>query len=1029
MDIFIRKKTFYNPLKLLALLLFFIQPALVSAQNEPPAVINSKLEGQVLDAATKQPLPGASVSILGTTHSVSTNIDGHFNFVTGQKFPYTLIITFIGYERQEVIANGSPVQILLKERINQLNEVVIVDGYSTQVKKSYTGSATTIKGSDNENKPFSTPLAALQGEVPGLSVALTSGQPGANAQVRLRGLGSTALNSNPLYVIDGMIINAGDLSRLTAGVSNSSNVLAGLNENDIESFTVLKDAAATAIYGSRGSNGVIVITTKKGKSGKVQVNFDTEVGRTQNIALPEAGRPLNAEQFSTLFIEGLRNAGTYTPAQIATLAESYGFNSGKTTDWQDLIHRNGKQQQYNISVRGGNENTKVFASAGYFNQEATTIGSSLKRLTGLLNIDQKISNRISFTTGLNASNVFQNSPVGSTGSWANPVFAASILRPFQLAYNDDGSLNSSSSSNTGFVAHYNPLWIEANDKHTLSQTRVLGNTTLTWNIWDKLKFTSYGSIDYDVLEESQFYNPILGDGQSSNGSATDAYTRYYNWLVRNQLDYRFNIPHVQDFYVDLAAGYEAQSSHQYVLAATGTGFPLTQTDLTSLNNAATPTSVSGAPASYDFNSVYFRASASYKNTYAISGSFRRDGSSVFGKNNRYGSFWSLGGAWNIDQEKFFANQSVISTAKLRISYGTTGNAQGIGNYAAQPLASYGSNYTSGNGQNYSGVGNPDLTWEKQKKFDVGVDIGFFNDRLAFTVDYYQNDIYALIQAVSISRVTGFSSVPYANSGSMQNRGFELGIKGIPVKIKDFTWTSSFNIATNHNEVTSVGANATTANGNYYFAQGSDYYTYYTRLYAGVDPANGTALWYTDGSKTATTTDYSAALRVPYKSATPKYFGGFSNTFNYKGITLTGDFYYNFGNYIADGWSTRFYDGAYYTFNKYQREFTNRWTTPGQVTDVPKYIAGGGVQSNSQAFSSRFLYKGDFIRLKNASLGYDFRKLPVFKNLQGISKLYIYVRGTNLWTKTYDEQLPYDPESGTVTIPQFRTYTLGINVGF
>ena len=1000
-----------------------------SAQQETPVAINSTLHGQIFDAFNKEPLAGASVSIIGTTHTVTTNSKGVFELLTGQKFPYTLAVSFVGYEKTEVVAQESLLKIYLKPATSQLTEVVVTDGYFTQARKSYTGSAVTVKGSENENKPFSTPLAALQGEVAGLNIALTSGQPGANAQVRLRGLGSTALNSNPLYVIDGMIINAGDLSRLTAGINNSSNVLAGLNQDDIESFTVLKDASATAIYGSRGSNGVIIITTKKGRTGRVQVNFDTELGTTRNVALPATGQPLNASQFSALFIEGLKNAGTYTDAQITTLANSYGFNSGKSNNWQDLIHRNGAQQQYNVSVRGGSENTKVFASAGYFKQEATTIGSALKRMTALLNIDQRISKKISFSTGINASNVKQMSPVGSTGSWSNPVFAASILRPFQLAYNDDGSLNSSSSSNTGFVAHYSPLWIAANDKHTLSQTRLLGNTSVTWNIRSKLKFTSYASIDYNLLEESQFYNPVLGDGQSSNGSATDAYTRYTNWLVRNQFDYQFTIPHVEDFRIDAALGYEAQSSDQYVLNGTGTGFPLTQTSLNALINAATPTSVSGTSSSYDFNSVYFRASANFRNLYSLTGSFRRDGSSVFGTGHRYGNFWSIGGAWNIDQEAFFSGQHLLSAAKVRASYGTTGNAQGIGNYAAKPLASYGSNYTSGNGQNYSGVGNPDLTWEKQKKFDVGLDIGLFNNRLAISTEYYKNDIYALIQAVSVSRVTGFSSVPYANTGSMQNRGVELDIKGVPVKLADFSWTTGFNIALNHNKVMNVGNNATTANGNYYFGLGYDYYTYYTRLYAGVDPANGNALWYTDGSRSKTTTDYSSALRVPYRSAAPKYFGGFSNTFTFKGLSLNGDFYYNFGNYIVDGWSTRFYDGAYYTFNKYQREFTNRWTTPGQITDVPKYVAGGGAQSNSQAFSSRFLYKGDFIRLKNVALGYDFRRLPVLKGLKDISKLYIYVRGTNLWTKTFDEKLPYDPESGTVTIPQFRTYTIGLNAGF
>lgn len=1025
--IFHNKKSF--AFTLLTFLLLHLLPRFAAAQKDPSPAINSKLEGQVLDGVSKDPLAGATISIAGTTHSITTGAKGQFEFVTGQRFPYTLVVSFVGYEKKEVVASGSPLTITLKPGSNLLTEVVVSDGYFTQAKKSYTGSAVTIKGSENENKPFATPLAALQGEVAGLSIALTSGQPGANAQVRLRGLGSTALNSNPLYVIDGMIINTGDLSRLTAGINNSSNVLAGLNQDDIESFTVLKDASATAIYGSRGSNGVIIITTKKGRSGRVQVNLDAEVGTTRNIALPAAGQPLNAGQFSTLFVEGLRNAGTYTDAQIAALAESYGFNSGKSNNWKDLVRRNGSQQQYNISVRGGNENTKLFGSAGYFKQEATTIGSALERITALLNIDQRIGKRITWNTGINASNVSQLSPVGSTGSWSNPVFASSILRPFQLAYNDDGTLNSGSSSNTGFVAHYNPLWIATRDKHTLSQTRLLGNTTLSWNILNKLKFTSYGSIDYNLLEESQFYNPVLGDGQSSNGSATDAYTRFANWLVRNQLDYQFNIPRVEDFRVTASLGYEAQRSRQYVLNGTGTGFPLTQTELNALTNAATPTSVSGTTSTYDFNSVYFRANTNFRNLYSLTGSYRRDGSSVFGADHRYGDFWSAGGAWNIDQEAFFSGQNLFSAAKARISYGTTGNAQGIGNYAAKPLASYGSNYTSGNGQNYSGVGNPELTWEKQKKFDIGLDIGLLNNRLTITAEYYKNDIYALIQAVSVSRVTGFSSVPYANTGSMQNRGVELDIKGVPVKLPGFTWSSSFNIALNRNKVMSVGNNATSANGNYFFSPGYDYSTYYTRLYAGADPANGTALWYTDGSRSKTTTDYSAALRVPYRSAAPKYFGGFSNTFNFSGLTLTGDFYYNFGNYIVDGWSTRFYDGAYYTFNKYQREFTNRWTTPGQVTDVPRYIAGGGAQSNSQAFSSRFLYKGDFIRLKNVALGYDVKKAPYFRNLSGISKLYVYIRATNLWTKTFDEKLPYDPESGTVTIPQFRTYTIGINTGF
>ncbi|SCC51451.1 TonB-linked outer membrane protein, SusC/RagA family [Chitinophaga costaii] len=1021
-----------RPFKLLVAfaVLLCIRP-LVYAQQSPVSIINSKLEGKVVDERTGDPLPGAVVIIKSTTHAVSTDASGNFRFATGQKFPYVLIVSYIGYKKQEVVVNGGPVTVRLAENVNELSEIVVNDTYSSQSKKSYTGSAAIVKGATLENKPLSSPQLALQGQVAGLGVAVTSGQPGANVQVRLRGLGSTALSSNPLYVIDGMIVNAGDLSRLTSGINNSSNALAGLNADDIESYTVLKDASATSIYGSRGSNGVIIITTKKGKVGKAQVNLDAETGNTSTIPLPAAGQPLNADQFSTLFIEGLRNAGTYTPDQIAALAESYGFNSGKTTNWQDIIHRTGRQQQYNVSVRGGNENIKVFLSLGYFDQQATIIGSALKRVNGLLNVDQRISKNISVAAGLNVSNVNQLSPVGTTGSWANPVFAASILRPFQRAYNDDGSINSSSSSNTGFVAHYNPLWIAAYDKHTLSQTRALGNLNVNWHIWDQLRFSSYASIDYNVLEEIQFENPILGNSQSSNGSASNAYNRYFNWLLRNQLDYRFNFSKAQDFYLNLTAGYEAQKYSRYELRASGTGFPLTQPDLNALANAATPTLASGSSSGSTFNSVYFRGSSNYKNRYSLSATFRRDASSVFGLDNQYGNFWSIGGAWNIDGERFFENQPILSTAKFHTSFGTTGNAQGIGDYAAQPLASYGSNYGGGNGQNYNGVGNPDLQWEQQKKFDLGVDAGLFEDRLIFNVDYYHNNIYKLIQQVSISMTTGFANIPYANSGSMLNKGVELSVRGIPVKTKSFNWNASFNIAFNNNHVTDVGGNTSVINGNYYFQKGYDYYTYYTRLYAGVNPDNGEALWYTDGTRTKTINDYNKAARVPYKSATPKYFGGFSNTFYYKGIALNVDFYYNFGNYIVDGWSTRFYDGNYYTFNKYQRTYNNRWTTPGQVTDVPKYIAGGGSggQNQSQAYSSRFLYKGDFIKLKNFTLGYDLKKLPYLQHSTAISKLYVYVRGTNLWTKTYDKKLPYDPESGTVTIPQFKTYTVGLNVGF
>jgi hypothetical protein len=523
----------------------------------------------------------------------------------------------------------------------------------------------------------------------------------------------------------------------------------------------------------------------------------------------------------------------------------------------------------------------------------------------------------------------------------------------------------------------------------------------------------------------------MGDGKSLNGTGTSAYTRYFNWLVRNQLDYRYNIPSTEDFYVDASVGYEAQRSTNYYNTAYATGYPATQPLLTSVGVAATPTTASELFSNYTFAAFYARATINYKNKYSLSSTYRSEGSSRFGTNNIYGDFYSVGASWSIDQESFFAKQKTITTAKLRASYGKTGNANGLGNYAWRPTAGYGVNYNLANGQNFNTIGNPDLTWESSKKFDVGLDMAFLHDRLGFTFDYYHNSIDGLIQTVNLSRTVGFSSQTQ-NIGAMLNKGVELSVTGIPVKTKDFSWKLNFNISHNANTMTRL-ANPDAVNGSYWLAKGVDYYTYYARLYAGVDPANGNALWYTDGTKTATTTSYTSANRVPIGQADPKITSGLGTSFTYKGFTLAGDFYGSFGNRISDSWSVYLQDGSQlFTANKYEYSWLNRWTTPGQVTDVPKLVYGGGSSTNSSSFSTRVLYYGDFIRLKNLSLGYDFKSIGALKKI-GISKLYLYGRATNLYTKTYDKRLPFDPEvpvSGfsTLDIPPVKTFTVGINVG-
>ncbi|WP_342646231.1 SusC/RagA family TonB-linked outer membrane protein [Mucilaginibacter sp. CSA2-8R] len=996
---------------------------------------NRKITGVVVGADDGQPLPGVSVVVLGTKTGVLTGSDGSFslNAAAGQ----VLNITSVGYISQQVtIASGALSTIKLQSDTKMLAEVVIKDSYGSQAKKSYTGAASVVSGAANENKPFSTFQQALQGQIAGVNVQINSGQPGALNQVRIRGVSSiTSLAaSQPLYVIDGMIVNGG--SDLTQRGGATLSPLAGINNNDIENITVLKDAAATAIYGSRASSGVIIINTKRGKSGKTSVRFDAESGVSSNLPLSDAGKILTPDQYRSMFNEAFANAG-YTDAQISTLNNTYALNT-PGNNWYDLVTKKGSQQQYNVSVNGGNEKTRIFSSIGYFKQDATVLKSYLNRVSGTLNLDHTINNRFSISTNLNVSSIKQNAPLQGSAYYSSPLASAYFLRPFQLAYNADGSINSSVNGNGNFPAssNSNPLYIAEHDQRGINNVRLLGAETVRWNIWDQLKYTGYASIDYQTNEETSFLNAQMGDARSLNGSGTSQYGRYFNWLVRNQLDYRYNIAGVQDFYVDATVGYEAQRSTSYFNTAYATGYPLTQPTLTAVSNAATPTTAAQNMSNYTFDAIYSRANINYQNRYSLSGSFRRDGGSRFGTTNQFGNFYSVGGAWNIDGENFFQNQKVFTTAKIRSSYGTTGNANALGNYQWRPTAGYGFNYNLANGQAYSTVGNPNLTWESSKKFDIGVDFGFFNDRLVFNVDYYNNKVNGLLQVVNIPWETGFSGVQAGqaqNIGALQNRGWEFTLKGVPIKAKDFTWNVNLNAAYNANRMTKLAQN-NQANGSYWLANNYSYYTYYTRIYAGVDPANGNPLWYADADRTSTTTNYGAAARVPYGHADPKITSGFSNTFNYKGINLTVDFYGNFGNRISDSWAYYLNDGTYITgANKYQYTWVNRWTTPGQITDVPKNVYGGGSSSSSSNFSSRFLYYGDYIRLKNVSLGYDFKQLAFLKN-SGISKLYLYARGTNLWTKTYDKRLPFDPEVpingfNTQDIPQIRTVTIGLNVGF
>jgi TonB-linked SusC/RagA family outer membrane protein len=543
-----------------------------------------------------------------------------------------------------------------------------------------------------------------------------------------------------------------------------------------------------------------------------------------------------------------------------------------------------------------------------------------------------------------------------------------------------------------------------------------------------LKISSRYGIDYNSINEYLYWNPFHGDGRTTSGRGQASDSRLFNWISTTQLNYSFSPDKERNFKIDALVAYESQKSKSKFLDASATSFPPTLL-LPLSTNAATVVNGKLSASDYDFTSIISTASVNYKGRYVVNGSFRRDGSSRFSENNRYGNFGSVGAAWNIDQESFFGTNKYLSSAKLRVTYGSTGNAN-IGNYGWRQTFGYGANYNGNPGGTFNSVGNSDLTWESNRQFDIGTDLGFFTNRLSITADYYKRVSSNLLFADPLSLTTGFSSIT-RNIGTMQNTGVEFSINASPIRTKDFRWDINFNISFNKNKITKLPGGKDIIDGLFIMREGYDYRTYFARTYVGVNPENGDPLWYEDSSHKKTVTNRSLATRevLKGKSASPKYFGGFNNTFNYKGITLTTEFVYNYGNYVNDGWAFYLVDGVDPLQGKYALNL-RRWQKPGDITDVPKYVYGS--TNNSSSFSTRFMQKGDFIRLRNITLGYNLD--PKLASKLRVSSLNIYVRGTNFWTKTYDKNLTIDPEAGVNATSDLNVYyskaiTAGLNIGF
>jgi TonB-linked SusC/RagA family outer membrane protein len=986
------------------------------------------------------PLPNATVQVKGTTIGTSSAADGSFH-LTVPSTAKSLLISAVGMTTMEVsIGDKTEINVSLVAEDKSMKEVIVV-GYGTQKKSEITSSLTKVGGDKIANVPLTSLDQMLQGKAAGLQSITFSGQPGANQAIRIRGIGSISASAQPLFVVDGVQINSGDLSRL----STTTNVLASINPDDIESISVLKDAAAAAIYGARGANGVILITTKKGRAGKTQINFSAEAGTNKVGDVPTAATPVNSAQWLELFKEGYKNTYLNNPANNPALADSltnvaaaaYGDGS-VDINWLDQVTRSGLQQQYNLSAQGGDDKTTFYASGGYFKQEASTIGADLKRITASISLDHKANDKLSFGLSLKPTYIRQNTPVTNGGFFASPVLSIWFLRPTQNPYNADGTLNINNTTKD-FSSTYNPIYIAQHDIHSLDRLQVFSDVHGRYQLYKGLSFTTKMGIQYDNLEEYQYNNPFHGDGKAANGRGYSYYTRYFLYDWTNQLDYHISSLMDNNLSIDATVGTEAINSTGYLVNASAQNFstPILPYSV----NASSVTGGTANGTDYAFASLFGRASVGYKSKYYLSGSLRRDGSSRFGSNHEYGTFPAVSAAWNVSKEEFMSGLSFLNDLKVRASYGETGNAE-LPNYGWRQLFSYGANYNGLPGGTFNTIGNIDLEWEKQKQTDVGFDLTMIKNKVNVIFDWYRKISDGLLFAEPTSQTIGFSSIT-KNIGAMQNTGVELTVNATPVQSRNFTWDVGFIFTHNKNRVTKIPAGQTQIiNGQFLTKPGYDYYSFYMRQWAGVDPANGNPLWYTDSSKTGKTPNYSStALPNPAqrvitgKTADPKYYGSFNNTFTFKSISLNAEFYYNYGNYVQDTWNAYLFDQVNPSYGKYVINM-QRWQKPGDITNVPKLFystafAPGATNNSSNSVSTRFLYKGDYVRLRNIVISWT-APASLSKRLH-VRTLSFYARGTNLWTKTYDPNMTVDPEQGVASqsnlnILYNKTLTFGFNMG-
>ena len=978
----------------------------------------SKVTGNVTSEEDGLPVVGASVLVKGTTVGTVTDIDGNFTLTNVPSSAGTLVISFIGMQSQEVKIKPN-VKVVLKSDAEVLDEVVVT-GYGVQRKASFTGAASIVGEEAIAKKNDANFVKVLEGSVPGVQMNNSTSMPGVWGSVYIRGRASLNSGTQPLYVIDGMPVNS-DTDAMSTSANNMVDPMSSINPADIESITVLKDAAATAIYGSRAANGVIVVTTKKGSEGKFNLNLDIKQGFVSmgNNNMDFA----NAEESMKLFTDGLTAyQGGDWQENYNYLADNYfGWDRKTSTDWMDAITRKGYYQDYNLSAQGRNGNTGYYVSLGYLNTDGLIIGSDMERFSGRMNLDSKFKWA---TIGVNTSYSYstQNGfSLSTAGSMSSPLTAAiSSQTPMDPIYDSEGNYNN--------INMYNPVALMDEDTGELNENKmqtinltpylqvdfglgIYAKTTLGVNLTD-LRQYQYWSALYNP--QAMDYN---GLGQQYNSRNT-----VVTW--NNVVGWNHKFADKHD--VSVMLGQEMQKKSYFYEYYAKSDFPFADSGMRDLTTAGTEQGSEYYKKEARLASYFMDAHYSYADKYYLSGSYRRDGSSVFGSNTRWGNFWSVGGKWRISGEDFLNGNNVITNATLRASYGTVGN-QDIDWYAARGFYGAGYNYNQMPGMIPVSISNQELTWEVSKKFDIGFDFSLWH-RLHFTFDFYNEITSDALFQVPLSMTTGMTET-YKNIGKIRNHGIEFSVNANILQTKDWTWSAYANLTWNENEVVKLSTDEPIEYTFQIIEEGRPYTQFKMKEYAGVDRETGKPLWYLNETGNETTSDYNAAAKRYVGDADPNVLGGFGTNLRWKDIDFGLSFNYRLGGKVYDSGAA--FTGFGMAFRTPLEDVAlNSWTEENKDAKYPQYIYKDPY--NATSTSSRFLYSGDYLRISNLTLGYTLPKKWTTKIL--IQRLRAYISVDNLYTFTASDFVGYNPETSANGViawqyPATRTFIGGIQLTF